>query len=272
MNLIEEYIRGAIGYFEDAELSELPRVAEVRPSLAAVGSLARKALVSPLLLDRLAKQDVETRVLSPYSNLESLIQNQNWALALVLSPFKQAVRNQCDTLTVTAERSGVIDTIVRSESGKCVGINTNAVGAAWAIRHLLGNEAPQRCMIAGTGASVRSCIVGLRNLYDELEIGVIGRNPDRTSSIAEEFHVSIVEDIRTYAPELVVNATTVGETSDDEPDFPLENALVAGVRYFDLNNRTGALQIQALQRGCVAISGILMQTIVNALRVHLLTR
>jgi shikimate dehydrogenase len=271
--LIEADIRDAISCFEDAEVTELPQVAGARrPSLAAVGSVARKALLSPLLRDRLAQQDVKARAYQAYSDLDDLLQKRDWSLALVLSPFKQAVKNQCDALTASAERSGVIDTIIYSETGKRIGVNTNAMGAGWAMRHLMGNEAPQRCLIAGTGASARSCIVALRDSYGELKIGVVGRSPDRTSSIAEEFYVSIVEDISEYAPQLVINATTVGETSDENPQFTLEKAFVAGTRYFDLNNRTSALQIQALQHGCVTMSGILMQTIVNALRVHLLTR
>jgi shikimate dehydrogenase len=252
--LIEEYIRNAIDYFEDTEGAALPQVAETRPTFAAVGSVAPKALASPLLLDRLAAQGVEAEAHHPYSELEDLLQNRSWSLALVLSPFKQAIKDHCDTLAASAERSGVIDTVIRSESGKRIGVNTNAMSAAWAMRRLMGGITPRRCLIAGTGASARSCIVGLRDLYEELEIGVLGRNQERTARIAEEFNVSAVENIEFYAPELVVNATTVGETSDEQTDFPLRNAFVAGVCY------------------CVTMSGIFMQTIVNALRVHLLTR
>lgn len=270
--MIEEYIRKAISRFEETEVASLPQVAGTRPGLAAVGSVAPKALASPLLLDRLATQGVEAEAHHPYPDLEDLLQNRDWSLALVLSPFKQAIKNHCDTLAASAECSGVIDTVIHSESGKRIGINTNAMSAAWAVRLLMGSITPRRCLIAGTGASARSCIVGLRDLYDELKIGVLGRNQERTARIAEEFHVATVENIESYAPELVINATTVGETSDEKTDFPLEDAFVAGVRYFDLNNRTGALQVQALQHGCVTMSGIFMQTIVNALRIHLLTR
>lgn len=270
--MIEEYIREAIDCFEETEGATLPQFAGVKPNLAAVGSVAPKALASSLLLDRLAAQGIEPKIHSPYPKLEDLLRDRDWSLALVLSPFKQAIKNHCDTLAVSAERSGVIDTVIRSEPDKHIGVNTNAMAAALTIRHLMGDIAPQRCLIAGTGASARSCIVALRDLYDELEIGVLGRTQKRTSMIAEEFHVSVVENAELYAPELVINATTVGETSDENTDFALENAFASGVRYFDLNNRSGALQIQALEHGCVTVSGIFMQTIVNALRGHLLTR
>lgn len=267
------YIRDAISRFEETEGAGLPgRTSAARPSLAAVGSVARKALSSALLRDRLVEKDVEPAAYVPYDGLEALLGSRDWSLALVLSPHKRAVVERCDALTASARRSGVVDTVVQSASGDRVGVNTNVVGASWAIRHLMGNEIPRRCLIAGTGASARSCAVGLHDLYGDVRIGMVGRNPARTRNIAEEFSASVEEDIGAYSPDLVINATTVGETADEKPHFPLEEAFVAGARYFDLNNRTSALQIQAMERGCVSISGILMQTVVNAIRVHLLAR
>lgn len=270
--MIDAYVRSAIDRFETTEAAALPQITRVRPSIAAVGSVAGKSLASPLLRERLACESIEPEAYRPYTDLEDLFWRTDWSLALVLSPFKQAVQNSCNDLTASAERSGVVDTILQDESGKRIGVNTNVLGAAWAIRHLMGGARPGRCLIAGTGASARSCLVGLRDLYGEVEIGVLGRSPDRTTTIAKEFSVAVVEDIGNYAPDLVINATTVGETQDDEPQFPLEKALSIGTRYFDLNNRTSALQVQALARGCVTLSGILMQSVVNALRVHLLAR
>lgn len=272
MAMVDAYIRSAVDRFENTEAASLPWIACARPSIAAVGSVARKALMSPLLRERLASEGIEPESYYPCADVDDLFRRTDWSLALVLSPFKQAVQNWCDDLSTSAERSGVVDTILQDESGKRVGVNTNALGAAWAIQHLMGGARLGRCLIAGTGASARSCVVGLRDLYGEVEIGVLGRSPDRTSIIAKEFSLAVVKELGDYAPDLVINATTVGETRDDEPQFPLEKALSIGTRYFDLNNRTSALQVQALTRGCVTLSGILMQSVVNALRVHLLAR
>jgi shikimate dehydrogenase len=69
----------------------------------------------------------------------------------------------------------------------------------------------------------------------------------------------------------VVNTTTIGETDDATPPaFDLASAFAPGVRYFDLNNRTSALQSTALAAGCAVLSGALMQRVTNALRVALL--
>lgn len=265
-------LRSLIERFESSEAAVLPQTDITNPGITAIGSVAEKALSSPLLKKRLAARGIEPRELRPCADPEELSRRVDWSLALVLSPYKREVRNLCDSLTPAAERSGVIDTILQDESGKRVGINTNVFGAAHAMAHLMGGARPERCLILGTGASARSCAVALRALYDEPEIGVIGRNPDRTSEIVTESSLALVEDVEDYAPDLLINTTTVGETTDAALDYPIEEALIAGVRFFDLNNRISSLQKTALARGCVTISGAIMQLSVNALRAYVLRR
>jgi len=265
-------LRSLIERFEISEGAVLPRTDITNPGITAIGSVAKKALSSPLLREHLAARGIVPAEPRPRADPEDLSRKGDWSLALVLSPYKREVRGLCDSLTPAAERSGVIDTILQDESGRRFGINTNVFGAAHAIAHLMGGARPKRCLVLGTGASARSCAVALRALYDEPEIGVIGRSPDRTSKIATEFSIALVEDVEDYAPDLLINTTTVGETTDGDLDYPMEEALVAGVRFFDLNNRTSDLQKTALARGCVTISGVTMQLSVNALRAHVLRR
>ncbi len=272
MNLAAGHYEAVVSHFERAEAAGLPVVTARFPSIVAVGSVAEKALASPLLRKQLKDRGVELRELRPHADVDELARWRDWSLGLILSPYKQTVQELCDDLTESARRSGVVDTILQDASGKRFGINTNAYGAAHAVWCLMGGARPERCLIAGTGASARSCVVGLRELYGDLEIGMVGRSPDRAFEIAKEFSVALVEEIGDYTPDLVINTTTVGETRDDKLQFPLEKALYIGTRYFDLNNRTSALQVQALELGCVTLSGVLMQSVVNALRVHLLVR
>lgn len=272
MGPVGEVVRAAIESFEGAEAGSLPTSAGTDPSIAAIGSVAPRALASPLLRGQLAERGIEPGAYAAYADADELFSQRDWTLALVLSPFKRDVGGACEELTAGARLSGVVDTVLQDGRGRRTGVNTNATGAAWAVRHMMGGARPGRCLIAGTGASARSCLVGLRGSYGELEVGVIGRDPGRTAVLAEEFSVPVVEDPGAYVPDLVINTTTVGETRDDQLDFPLEKALIPGTRFFDLNNRASALQVRALECGCVTMSGILMQTVVNALRVHLLTR
>src|SRR5581483_1600811 len=153
-----------------------------------------------------------------------------------------------------------------------IGVNTNVYAAAAALRQLVGSTPPTRALVAGTGASARSVVVALARCFPEAEVGVVGRAAERAQAVVGALGLGrVVAEPRAFAPELVVNTTTVGETDDATPPaFDLAAAFAPGVRYFDLNHRTSALQTQALGAGCVATSGVLMQLVTNALRVALL--
>jgi shikimate dehydrogenase len=272
VSLAGKDIQDLIDRFEATEGAVLPETDLRTPCLAAIGSVAVKALSSPALKKQLSEDSVEPKEFRPLPGVEDLALQRDWSLALVLSPHKRSVQTICDVLTPCSERTGVIDTLLQDGSGTLFGVNTNVFGAARAIEHLMGGSRPERSLILGTGASARSCAMALLDLYGTPEIGVIGRNPDRTFLIAEEFPLAAVQNPKDYAPDLIINATTVGETGDGELIFPLEDVLVAGTRFFDLNNRTSELQKTALAAGCVTASGVIMQLSVNALRVHLLRR
>lgn len=255
-------------YFDSTETPSLQRQ-ESATSLTAIGTVAPKALNSQLLSEAFSARGLQPFYVGPFSGFEGLSANQDWTLGLVLSPYKLAACEICDALAPAAERSGVVDTILRSEDGKVYGFNTNIFGALRVISLLTGGAAPNRCLILGTGASARSCIVALRLLYEDTEVGVKGRDIDRTSGMANKFSVATVEDISGYDPELTINATTVGESEDSDPSYSVEDVLRPGNRFFDLNNRTSKLQHTALSQGCVTASGVMMQISVNFLRARL---
>ncbi len=247
----------------------MPQERITLPILTAVGSVAAKALESPLLKEHFAERGLKPKSIGPCASVKELSSREDWSLALVLSPHKQAVGEMCDVRTPLAKQAGVIDTILRGADGKLYGVNTNISGALQAINSLLGDTKPERCLILGTGAASRSCTVALRDLLKVQQIGVKGRNLERSLGFASSFSLTVVDDIETYEPDLMINATTVGETRDDTLDYQVEEALKAGTRFFDLNNRNSGLQRAALARGCVTISGVIMQRSVNILRAYL---
>lgn len=255
--------------FESTEAASLPQQHISPPTLTAVGSVAAKALESPLLKEHFAERCLERKSLGPCASVEELSGREDWSLALILSPYKQTVGAMCDFLTPSAEKTGVVDTLLRGGDSRLYGVNTNVFGAMHAIGFLLGGAEPERCLILGTGATSRSCVVALRDLFEAPQIGVKGRNLEGTFSFASSFSLMVVDDIKHYEPDLIINATTVGETTDATLDYPVEDALKMGTRFFDLNNRTSGLQTTALSRGCVTISGIIMQRLVNTLRAYL---
>ena len=239
-------------------------------SLAAIGTIAPRALTSPLLRDRLAAASLSVAAARPFAGPEALLADLDWTLALVLSPFKQQVAGALGGLAPAAAATGVVDTIVRA-GATAIGLNTNSYAAATALGQLLGEASPRRALIAGTGASARSVGFGLRRTYPDVEVGVVGRSAERAEAVVARLGFGqVVEAPGAFGADLVINTTTVGESDDSARlDFDLAAAFGPGVRYFDLNNRPSALQQAALAAGCVTASGVVMQILTNALRVGL---
>jgi shikimate dehydrogenase len=271
MSIVEEAIARTRPEFLAAEFPAGLPAAPRPPVLAAVGTLAARALASPMLRERLALADVAPADYRPYDDPGALLAAPGWALALVLSPHKRTVPPLCAALAPAAAATGVADTLLRV-GDRTIGVNTNVYAAAAALRELAGGGGAERALIAGTGASARSIAEALARTFPGAEIGVVGRRPERAASVVAELGLGrMVAEPAEFAPDLVVNTTTVGETDDATPPaFDLGAAFAPGVRYFDLNHRVSTLQTQALAAGCVVMSGALMQLVTNALRVELL--
>ncbi|MCZ2825031.1 MULTISPECIES: hypothetical protein [unclassified Modestobacter] len=241
------------------------------PCIGGIGTVAPDAVRSPLLTQQLEDRGVEAWRTLVADGPDELAAQPTWNLAMVLSPYKQEVTGLCDALTPAARATGVVDTLRRGDGG-VLGCNTNSTAAAAAVSVLVGGDLPERVLIAGTGASTRSLVAGLRDRYPAARIGVWGRSLLKSTALsAEMLSVEVVPEPAGWDADLVVNATTVGQTAEPVPPrFPLLDALRPGVRFFDLNNRSGALQQAAVSAGCVTVGGVMMQRVTNALRVGLL--
>lgn len=246
--------------------------------IAGIGTTAAHALRGRLLLEPLTQQGIEVVDALAFPDPSALLANLHWELALVLSPWKQEVATQLDTLTVSATRTGVVDTIVRHADG-AIGVNTNSWAAQAAIETVMGGRAPASILVLGSGGSSNSVALGCRRAWPTARLVGSARNTSALEAWASRFEAEATApgDIRGLfdgtAPSLIVNTTTWGETdaSETEPfvfDFP--ELLAPGNGYFDLNNRISTLQTTALQAGMNVMSGTFMQRVTNACRAALL--
>jgi shikimate dehydrogenase len=259
--------------FLKAELAHGPVDLGPRPVLAALGTIAETALSNPLLREPLEIAGLAPRMYLPFKIPEELLSSTEWQMALVISPHKQSVASSCTALAQAAAATGVVDTLVRAES-QLVGLNTNAYAAAAALQHLITGAAAERLVLVGTGASARSVAYAVTRWFPSVHVGVYGRSAGRALGLVDEIasmRFRQVDRPIEFRPDVIVNATTVGEIDDSVTLGPdVQAALQAGVRVFDLTNRLSALQSTALGRGCIVLSGNLMQRITNRLRVSAL--
>jgi shikimate dehydrogenase len=271
VSIVDEAIARTLPAFWAAEFPAGRPALPTPPVLAAVGTLGARALASSMLRDCLDQARVAPADYRPYAEPAALLAAPVWALALVLSPYKRAMPALCARLAPAAAATGVADTLLRAD-GETIGVNTNVYAAAAALRQLVGEVAPRRALIAGTGASARSVALALTRTFPTTAVGVIGRAPDRAARVVATLPLgTVVTQPAAFAADLVINTTTIGETDDAiPPAYDLAAAFAPGVRYFDLNNRTSALQTTALAAGSAVLAGAFMQRVTNALRVALL--
>ncbi len=71
--------------FEFTEAPSLPQERITLPILTAVGSVAAKALESPLLKEHFAERGLKPKSIGPCASIKELSSREGWSLALVLS-------------------------------------------------------------------------------------------------------------------------------------------------------------------------------------------
>ncbi|MGV0772454.1 hypothetical protein [Mycobacterium syngnathidarum] len=245
--------------------------------IAGIGTTAAHALKGRLLHDALLAENVELTGTVHFDGPVELLGDSRWSLALVLSPWKQAVTPRVPTLTTSAARTGVVDTIVRGSEG-AVGVNTNSWASQAAMETLMGGRTPDSVVVLGSGGSSNSVALACRRVWPQARLIGTARNVEALSNWAQRFGAeycgpaALAELLGDESPSLLVNTTTWGETaaSEDAPfAFDFGRLTSAGNQFFDLNNRVSALQTSALQAGMNVMSGTFMQRATNACRAAL---
>jgi shikimate dehydrogenase len=227
-------------------------------------------LRSGLLASALSAQHLDVVSASAWSSIDDLLADPDWDLGLVLSPFKAEVGARIDQLSVSSERTGIVDTLIR-QADAVVGLNTNSWALGAALSALVPGAYRPRILILGAGGTTRSALLAIARRWDDAEVFVSARRKESAAELLDRFAVTFVEPANTpdLGVALIINSTTWGETAESESTpfaFPATHLLRPGTVFFDLNNRRSALQDDALAAGCTVMSGTLMQRATHACR------
>jgi shikimate dehydrogenase len=188
--------------------------------------------------------------------------------ANVTIPHKERVVPMVDRLTEEGQATGAVNTITR-EGKRLVGHNTDVAGFKVALDKIVGKQKmPRNAVVLGAGGGARAVVYGLitegfqriivfnRHLHRaEGLVKHFGRTAAHMELRAMPWHESIIE-AELAKTKLLVNATSIGLTSDDSP-VPAEvltsELLVLDVIYA----RTRLLQ-DAAAAGAETLDGELM--------------
>ena len=137
------------------------------------------------------------------------IKKQKIAGCNVTVPYKKKIIPFLDTLSIEAEKTQSVNTIV-FEKGNLIGHNTDIVGFDKAIKALKYNMKDKKILILGAGGVVPSIIFALKEM-DVLDIGISNRTRQKAENLKKLFRsLNILEWGNLTDFDVVINATSVG--------------------------------------------------------------
>tara|TARA_Y100000768_G_scaffold244764_1_gene185559 strand:+ start:1208 stop:2002 length:795 start_codon:yes stop_codon:yes gene_type:complete len=127
----------------------------------------------------------------------------------VTVPFKNSVIHFIDKLSLAAEQTQSVNTIV-FDNGDLVGHNTDIAGFGTAIRKLNFNMKGKKILILGAGGVVPSIIFALKNMHVS-EIVISNRTRERAENLKNLFdNLKVIEWGNLPNFDVVINATSLG--------------------------------------------------------------
>ena len=186
----------------------------------------------------------------------------------VTIPHKERVVPMTDRQTEDAHATGAVNTITR-EGKRLIGHNTDVPGFRVALDRLVGKQKmPRQAVVLGAGGGARAIVYGLitegfqrivifnRHLHRaEGMVKHFGRTASHMELRAMPWHDSIIES-ELAKTKLLVNATSIGLTSDESPILP--DALHDELLVLDLIYARTKLLRDAAAAGCTVADGELM--------------
>ena len=188
--------------------------------------------------------------------------------ANVTIPHKERVVPMVDRQTEEAHATGAVNTITR-EGKRLIGHNTDVPVFRVALDKLVGKQKmPRQAVVLGAGGGARAVVYGLitegfqrivvfnRHLHRaEGMVKHFGRSAAHMELRAMPWHESIIESELAKA-KLLINATSIGLTSDDSPIAP--EALHDELLVLDVIYARTKLLRDAAAAGCTVLDGELM--------------
>jgi shikimate dehydrogenase len=137
------------------------------------------------------------------------IKKQKIAGCNVTVPYKKKVIPFLDTLSIEAEKTQSVNTIV-FEKGNLIGHNTDIVGFDKAIKALNFNMKDKKILILGAGGVVPSIIFALKEM-DVLKITISNRTKQKAENLKILFkNLNVLEWGNLSEFDVVINATSLG--------------------------------------------------------------
>ena len=172
----------------------------------------------------------------------------------VTIPYKRAAHEHAYSLSVAAEQTGAVNTIIL-KNDRWHGENTDVEGFLRPLKRRV-HPGKLRSVVLGAGGAARAVIYALRS--EGAGVCVVARDGEKARVLAEKFHVECAgwERLNSLRWDLMVNATPVGMYPEADRS-PVDAAALTGEWVYDLvyNPAATRLLTEAARRGCKTVSG-----------------
>ncbi len=185
------------------------------------------------------------------------IKSEKIAGCNVTVPFKKAVLPFLDKLSLEAEHTQSVNTIIY-DNGNLVGYNTDIIGFHKAIENLDFNMKSKKIFIIGAGGVVPSIIYALKKMH-VAEISISNRTKEKAENMKNHFiNLKVVEWGNLPNFDVVINATSLG-LNNEKIDLDFSKACKDKLFYDVIYNpeETNFLK-EAKRVGNIAENGKLM--------------
>ncbi len=130
--------------------------------------------------------------------LETFLKTYDWIGLNVTAPYKERVMHYCDYLSDLARAVGSVNTVVKDNSGRIYGYNTDVAGFKDEIRAAGINIKGKKALVLGSGGASKSVCYALSNF---------GATPVVISRAGEHNYQNISNH---HNANLIINTTPVG--------------------------------------------------------------
>lgn len=146
----------------------------------------------------------------------------------VTVPHKEVALQFVGELTAEAKLVNAVNCLKVSDTGEVIGHNTDLDGFIKSARELFGHAPNEFACVLGTGGAAKAAVIGLSKIGYK-QIAIVFRNKHKATTLRSyftklfpqvKFQMIDCQDLIPLANcQLMVNATSIGLTKDNLPDW-----------------------------------------------------
>jgi 3-dehydroquinate dehydratase / shikimate dehydrogenase len=131
----------------------------------------------------------------------------------VTMPYKEEIVEHLDGVDQITEQIGACNTVVRAQTGKLFGFNTDLPGVMTPLEQRLALKSA-KVLVLGAGGGARAAAFGAKSRG--AEVFILSRTPASGQKLAKQAKAKYINhaDLKKYTFDVIINATPVGMNGD----------------------------------------------------------